>query len=96
VSSPFDHLGFESEEAKTRHESEQFARGDHIDSLIHRIFAQNESGKEWLEMWKEWLIMSPSAPEGADMLTIGKLEGMKSFVRSIIMTIEKVEGQSNE
>lgn len=69
------------------------AKGQKIDYLIHKAFAQTESGRELLEIWKESLIMSSTADEGADLVTIGINEGMKRFIRGIILTIKRVESE---
>ena len=88
----FDDLnsGFDLSEAlKAQKDSEAKARK--LDYLIHRTFEQNESGKDLLEIWKESLLMQPSATGGMDMVDIGIREGQKRFIRGIILTIRRVE-----
>jgi len=58
--------------------------------LMHRLFKQNEEGAELLAFWKEALIMSPTAQGGMDSVEIGINEGRKSFIRDILLTIERV------
>lgn len=64
-----------------------------IDNLIHQTFKQNEAGAELLAIWKELLIMSPTAQAGDDAVKIGIAEGRKSFIRDIYLTIERVENE---
>jgi len=66
-------------------------KGKKLDYLIHKVFAQNTEGKELLEIWRDSLIMSSTADEGQDMVSIGINEGMKRFIRGIILTIRRVE-----
>ncbi len=85
---PHDDLGKEpdwSEDDKKTFEK--------LDYLIHKTFAQTEEGKELLNIWIENLTMSSSANPGDDMLVIGIQEGIKTFIRNIILTIRKVENE---
>lgn len=61
------------------------------DVLIHQVFKQDENGAKLLAKWKEALIMSPTAQQGMDSVGIGINEGRKSFIRDILLTIERVE-----
>lgn len=70
---------------------EQQKHFEKLDYLIHKVFAQTEEGKELLEYWIEALLMSPTAEPGYDPLMIGLQEGKKTFIRSILLTIDKVE-----
>lgn len=89
----FDALyGFDPEEAKKQME-EYRVKGERLDYLIHKTFVQNEDGAELYAMWRESLIMSPTAEQGMDMIGVGIREGMKSFIRKIGLTIKKVEEQ---
>ena len=63
------------------------------DVLIHKVFKQSEDGAELLAFWKENLIMSPTAQAGMDSVGIGINEGRKSFIRDILLTIERVENE---
>ena len=62
-----------------------------LDILIHRTFEQHQPGKELLGIWKEALIMQPTAEGGMDQFEVGIREGQKSFIRAIILTIKKIE-----
>ena len=89
---PYDEMGidFDPEELE-RHKKEQEALYNKIDQLIHMTFAQTEAGAELLELWIESLKMSPGARPGMENIEIGLIEGQKSFIRNIIITIQKVE-----
>lgn len=88
----FDDLqsGFDIEEAiRQRNENEE--KSNKIDYLIHYVFMQDEKGRELLEIWKDVLIMVPTADDGMDVVAIGIREGMKRFIRGILLTINRVE-----
>lgn len=87
----FDDLNPISMEEAIRYQRDAEERGKKIDYLIHKTFAQNEHGKELLQIWKDSLIMSSTADEGADLVAIGIKEGMNRFIRGIILTINRVE-----
>ena len=88
----FDELdsGMDPKEA-ARQMLEAQAKSDKLDYLIHRVFEQNEDGKELINIWKESLIMSSTAEGGLDMLEVGIREGLKRFIRGIILTVNRVE-----
>jgi hypothetical protein len=88
----FDELktGLDPAEALKQLE-ESKAKSERLDFLIHRTFEQHAPGKELLGMWKEALIMQPTAEGGMDKIEIGTREGQKGFVRAIILTVKKVE-----
>lgn len=90
----FDDIGLnlDPEEIK-KNQREQQAIGEKIDNLIHRTFKQSDSGEELLALWKETLIMKPTADPGMDMVEVGINEGMKRFIRGILLTIKRVEGE---
>ena len=67
--------------------------GKRIDYLIHSTFKQNESGQELLKLWKNALIMQSTAQPGMDNIDIGINEGVKTFIRNILLTIERVENE---
>ena len=98
LSNAFDELGtgFDPiEEARQREELER--KGNKRDYLIHQVFKQNEAGAELLSMWvQDALIMAPTARPGDDLLAIGLEEGKKEFIRKVLLTIKKVEGDINE
>lgn len=83
---PFDDM--EGEYFQTEHE--ETAVGQRLDYLIHKVFSQDEEGKELLEHWTRALIMSPTVIPGADQFLAGINEGKKEFIRNIILTIERV------
>lgn len=62
-----------------------------LDKLIHKVFHQNDEGKWLLEKWSEAILISSIADTGLDMVDIGIREGMKRFIRGIILTIRRVE-----
>ena len=70
---------------------EQQKIGNSLDYLIHKVFAQNESGVELLKLWEKALILEPTARPGDDLLTVGINEGTKNFIRNILITVNKVE-----
>lgn len=84
----FNDLGSQPE--FTDQQKEQFNK---LDYLIHRTFAETESGRELLELWEDVLLLNPTAEPGDDLLRIGLSEGQKSFIRNIILTIRKVENE---
>jgi hypothetical protein len=88
----FDDLttGLDPEET-LKHQQEMQAKYARIDKLIHQTFAQSESGRELLAIWKDALCMAPTANPGDEMLTVGINEGQKQFIRNILLTIQKVE-----
>jgi hypothetical protein len=67
---------------------------------VHKVFAQNEDGRELLEIWKESLMMTPSASPNSTQIEIGIAEGIKQFVRNIIIQTKQFEdatsGENNE
>jgi len=58
---------------------------------VHKVFAQNEDGRELLEYWKDSLLMSPSAGPNSTQIEIGIAEGIKQFVRKIIIQTKQFE-----
>lgn len=87
----FDNLQAFDEKAAEEFQREQIAKGQRLDYLIHRTFAQTEAGQELLDIWKESLAMNSTAEPGQDMLQVGINEGMKRFIRNILLTIQRVE-----
>ena len=88
----FDDLGLDlNPEEIRKHEQEQEELYNRIDQLIHQTFAQTEPGAELLEIWTESLKMTPGPRHGMDKIEIGIIEGHKSFIRNILITIKKVE-----
>lgn len=69
------------------------SHGEKIDQLIHKVFAQSEAGAELLSIWKESLIMNATAVSGMDLLGVGINEGQKGFIRGILLTIKRIEGE---
>jgi len=86
LSNQFDQLGSQPEWSE-----DDKANFERLDYLIHKTFKQSSEGMELLELWTENLLMSPSFEMGDNDLTIGHKEGVKSFIRNIILTIRKVE-----
>jgi hypothetical protein len=77
--------------AQVQMSPEDEAKWKKQDVLIHQVFAQSDSGIELLKLWKESLVMLPTAMGGMDSVTIGINEGRKTFIRDILLTIERVE-----
>lgn len=94
---PFDEIGFTDLDEVERINADREAKGDRLDNLIHRAFSENEAGVELLELWAESLLMIPTAQAGMDLLEVGINEGVKQFIRNIIITVRKIdEGNDNE
>jgi hypothetical protein len=55
------------------------------------VFAQTEEGVELFTMWRDSLMMTPTAEAGMDNIDIGIREGTKGFIRKIAITIKRVE-----
>lgn len=94
----FDELGSGFDPvAEAKQQKEQEANYNKLDYLIHRVFKQSEAGAELLDIWvQNALIMAPTARAGDDLLAIGLEEGKKEFIRKVLLTINKVEGDTNE
>jgi hypothetical protein len=86
LSNPFDDLGKQPEWSDD--DKKHFER---LDYLIHKTFAQSEEGRELLELWKEHLMMSPGCLPTDNDLQVGIREGVKDFIRKIVLTIRKVD-----
>jgi len=71
-----------------KNESKEQLRRDY---LVHRLFEQNEDGKELLTIWKEALMMTGLSSDVPVQIGIG--EGKKQFIRNIILTIRRVENE---
>jgi hypothetical protein len=90
-SNAFDDLySFDPDEAKAQ-QAQREEKGKRLDYLIHKVFAQTEEGIELFSMWRESLIMTPTAEAGMDNIDIGIREGMKTFIRKIGITLNRVE-----
>ncbi len=87
-SNQFDLLGSQPEWSED--DKVHFER---LDYLYHRVFAETEEGRELLETWLESLQMTPNDIEGSDLYSLGKQEGIKTFIRNIILTVRKVEDE---
>jgi len=88
----FDQIGgIADPEELQRKKHEEQTRGQKLDYLIHRTFAQSESGKELLEIWRDSLIMNPSVTPNSTQFQAGIEEGKKEIIRNILLTIKKVE-----
>lgn len=88
----FDNIiGIADPEELQRKQHEEQTRGQKLDYLIHRTFAQTESGKELLELWKDSLIMRPCVTPNSTQFQAGIEEGKKEIIRNILLTIKKVE-----
>jgi len=92
--SPFDHLGFDSKQDKDRYIADRDAKYRHYNDLIYRAFS-TDAGRALFEEMKRQTMMLPIVAAGTDLFSMGKVEGKNEFVRSIILTMEKVEGEDN-
>lgn len=93
---PIDALvGIQDPELIKKLKAEQEQLWNRVDYLIHRVFAQNKDGRELLETWQKALIMTPTVTEQSTQFQAGIEEGKKTFIRSIYLTIENIEGESN-
>ena len=63
--------------------------------LVHKIFAQNEDGRELVARWKEFLIMTPTVHAQATQFEAGIAEGHKEFIRTIINQIQTCEDSTS-
>ena len=59
--------------------------------LIHKVFVQGPEGAELLAKWKDELIMQPSILPHYTQFEAGIAEGVKTFIRNIIIQSESVE-----
>lgn len=59
--------------------------------LLHKVFEQNEYGRELLSKWKESLMMIPTISSESTKFGAGIIEGEKTFIRNIITAITIVE-----
>lgn len=90
---PFDNMGgIPDPEDLARSKAENDALWTKVDHLIHRVFKQNEAGRELLEVWKNALIMTPTVTPNSTQFQAGIEEGKKEFIRKIHLTIKNVEG----
>lgn len=65
-------------------------KAEKIDYLIHKVFCQSDEGRELLNIWKDTLIMVPTAQPGSDLIQVGINEGHKQFLRGIYLTVKRV------
>ena len=89
---PYDEIGLNLDpEEIAKHKREQSVLHERLDLLIHRTFAQTEAGVELMKLWQESLLMAPGLQPGMCDKEAGIIEGKKSFIRNIILTIRRVE-----
>jgi hypothetical protein len=67
------------------------ALADENANLHHKIFKQSEDGAKLLAKWKDDLLMVQSIHPHSTQFEAGLMEGMKVFVRNIIILVESVE-----
>lgn len=65
---------------------------DEYNRMLHRVFKQSEDGQKLLAFWEDSLRMEPGNAEGIDPYQLGRVEGRKEFVRTILRSIEQAEG----
>lgn len=91
----FDNIiGISDPEELAKHKHEEQTKRQKLDYLIHKTFAQTESGKELLELWKESLMFFPSVTPNSTQFQAGIEEGKKEVLRNILLTIKKVEADT--
>ena len=79
---------FDESKEQSKRNDELFLKNNH---LLHKVFMQNESGKELLAKWKESLMMTPSLEGQSTQFEAGLNEGEKRFIRNLIVAIQTVE-----
>ena len=89
TSNPFDEIDIDNFGVNQEETDAQ----KRIDYLVHRAFQQNDAGQELLGYWKDTLVMRPTVEPGMDAYTVGINEGMKTFIRNILLTIERIENE---
>jgi hypothetical protein len=87
-SSPFDEIG-----QRPDWNDQDIAEFNRRDELIHRVFAQSDSGRELLEVFKGQLMLTSGDSRGRDLYSLGVEEGIKTFMRNILLTVRKVENE---
>ncbi len=88
----FDELGADVNTSDAQQQAKELkAKHEKIDYLIHKLFQQNEEGRELLGVWMQSLLFKPCAEPGMDNIEIGINEGYKRFIRNIKLTIDRVE-----
>lgn len=93
-SNPFDDMGgIPDQQELDRIQAENNIQWGKLENLIHRVFKQNKAGEELLELWKEALIMTPTATANSTQLQVGIEEGKREFIRNIYLTIKNVESK---
>lgn len=70
---------------------ENEAKYNRLDYLVHQTFNQTDSGRELLSLWQEEALMQPI--NGIDEYSRGKSEGMKQFIRNVIITVRRVANE---
>ena len=83
---PHDELGKQPE-----YDKDQLAEFDKRDILIHKVFMDTDEGRALADIFAMELVNRASDISGTDLYSLGKEEGIKSFMRNIITTIRKVE-----
>ncbi len=59
--------------------------------LVHKVFCQNPDGRELLTQWKHSMVMLPTVEPNSTQFEAGINEGIKKFVRNLIVQIETIE-----
>lgn len=94
MNNPFDSMpGIPDKEEMERIKAGNEELGNKLDNLIHRAFKESQSGAELLELWTDALITRSSVTGSMTPLEVGMEEGKREFIRNIILTIRKVEGE---
>ena len=59
--------------------------------LLHKVFVQSEDGAELLAKWRDSLMMIPTISAESTQFGAGIIEGEKTFIRNVIISIQSVE-----
>ena len=79
---------FAESEDQQKKNDELFLSNSH---LLHKVFMQNEHGKELLSKWRDSLIMTPTLEGQSTQFEAGLNEGEKRFIRNLIVAIQSAE-----
>lgn len=72
---------------------QRFQQVNEFNKKVHKLFAQTDEGQDVLEAWSDFALTTPSHVNGADLYSIGVVEGRKEFIREIINAIRMAEAK---
>lgn len=70
----------------------QETEGRDIASLFHQAFAQNDAGKQVLDIFIKESLLKPTVTANSTQFEAGIREGRCDFVRQILLNLELAEG----